>query len=78
MLSEARRRRGGLVPGMTSILRCFLISCFSSAPLVKVIRLRLANSSLARAEPRGGHQDPGGRVVVGHDPGQRVDGFQAY
>ena len=47
-LSEAWSRRGGLVPGMTSFLRCSLISCFSSAPLISVIRLRLANCSLVR------------------------------
>lgn len=48
VLSEARSRRGGVVPGMTSIFRCSLISCLSSAPLMSVTRLRLANCSLAR------------------------------
>src|SRR6266536_5734990 len=48
VLSDARRRLGGLVPGMTSFFKCSWTSCFSSAPLIKVIRFRLANCSLAR------------------------------
>ena len=48
VLSDARRRLGGLVPGITSLFKCSLISCFSSAPLINVTRFRLANCSLAR------------------------------
>ena len=48
VLSEARSRQGGLVPGMTSIFKYSLISCLSSAPLTNVIRFRLANCSLVR------------------------------
>ena len=47
-LSDARRRLGGLVPGMTSLCRYSLTSCFSSAPFISVMRLRWANCSLAR------------------------------
>jgi hypothetical protein len=47
-LADARSRFGGLVPGITSLSRYFLRSCFSSAPLISVMRLRLANCSLAR------------------------------
>ncbi|QKG22401.1 hypothetical protein ACTIVE_4041 [Actinomadura verrucosospora] len=40
--------RGGVTPGTTSKPRCSLMRCLSSAPLIRVTRLRWANCSLAR------------------------------
>ena len=73
-LADARSRFGGLVPGITSLSRYFLRSCFSSAPLISVMRLRLAQLLAGPAEPRCGDQYAGCGVVVGHYAGQGMHG----